>query len=103
MPAAYIQSYPLTVRCSACKSTYRIQVTQPTMTKDTSIIYCLHCGTKSLAVFQDSDLEYWEALSDAFQVDIDMLKMLYDMWVSTPNEFNSFSDFIAKVNKSVPK
>ena len=57
---------------------------------------CPACGGPAFTT-TDSDEDYWEALSNAYKLPVEIVHMLYDTWDS--NKHNRFSDHVSEMVK----
>lgn len=82
-----------TIKClTACGTYSRVYRTEPSAAIG-QFRYCPLCGSDNVFVYRSSDTDQWEAMSRDYELPIEVMKQLYDLWV--PTQYHRFSDFVA--------
>lgn len=83
---------PLHVACTHCGSSYTLFRTQPT-TQQTPPLYCVYCAAQITAQQQSTDDVCWLVLSQAYQIPVNVVQALYNIW-SKSSHFTYFADYM---------
>lgn len=78
----------LTVRCHNCQQTFKFVCEDPRVVKGT-LSFCPGCGARAFAM-QDPDSDYWVLLADSMDLNVELTKMLYDIWIKDPTGHPQF-------------
>lgn len=63
-----------------------------------SFMFCPLCGSKAYTT-QDHEETYWEEIAKAYEMPVEIMRMLYDTWDS--REHNKFRDHVDQMLKEV--
>jgi peptide subunit release factor 1 (eRF1) len=85
-------AYRQTIKCLSCDTIVRVYrvVSAPT-TQIGTLQYCPVCASEA-KVLKDDDLDYWEILAENYDMPIEIIKQLYEMWDSKVHP--RFGDFV---------
>lgn len=89
---------PITCSCSSCHSTFRYFQELPTVQAPPQ--FCPYCGARSVALKQDSDLDCWEVLANAYHVNVPTIKIMYTMFTQQ-NARTHFNEFVMLIKEQM--
>lgn len=89
---------PISCICSSCHSSFRYFAELPTVQSPPQ--FCPYCGNKSISIKQDSDLDCWEVLANAYHVSVPMIRLMYSLF-QQQNARTHFADFVTLIKEQL--
>ena len=59
--------------------------------------FCPMCGSAATSFGHDVEENYWEAMASAYNVDVSLIRQIYDTW--NPSEYVKFHDYMSALRK----